>query len=162
MVRNPIRDYTGMGRRSDADRSSMSGGAARRASLFLAMTLILGACGHHRGPDADSGGDDDGVNAVPANYKSDLIAAIHAYLNDPTGIRDAAVSEPALKSVGSETRYVVCLKFNPKKNAAEYAGVKEVAAVFLAGRFDHFVEIPRDLCAGVTYMPFPELQKLPP
>jgi hypothetical protein len=57
---------------------------------------------------------------------------------------------------------VACLKFNPKKNASEYAGVKEVAAVFLAGRFDQFVETAKDQCAGVTYVPFPELQKLPP
>jgi hypothetical protein len=59
-------------------------------------------------------------------------------------------------------RYVVCLKFDPKKNASEYAGVKEIAAAFLLGRFDQFVEIAHDLCAGVAYMPFPELQKLPP
>ena len=25
-----------------------------------------------------------------------------------------------------------------------------------------FIEAPRDQCAGVTYLPFPELQKLPP
>jgi hypothetical protein len=67
-----------------------------------------------------------------------------------------------LKSVGNNTRYVACLKFNAKKNAKDYAGVKEVAAVFLAGRFDQFVDTPKDLCAGVTYAPFPELQKLSP
>jgi len=91
---------------------------------------------------------------------------MHAYLNDPTDIHDAAISDPALKSVGGSTRYVVCVKFNAKKNAREYAGVKEVAAVFLVGRFDQFVETTndatKDLCVGVTYAPFPELQKLPP
>jgi hypothetical protein len=141
----------------------MNGGAARRASLLVGVMLLLGACGHHHGLEADSAGDDeDGINAYPTNYKSDILAAMHAYLNDPTDIHDAAISDPALKSIGNGTRYVACLKFNPKKNASEYAGVKEVAAVFLAGRFDQFVETAKDQCAGVTYVPFPELQKLPP
>ena len=30
------------------------------------------------------------------------------------------------------------------------------------GLLDQFVDTPKDLCAGVTYAPFPELQKLPP
>jgi hypothetical protein len=137
----------------------MNGSKARRAGLLLALLLALGACGHHGGAD----GDDVDINAYPANYRSDILAAMHAYLNDPTGIRDAAIAQPALKSVGyNVTHYIVCLHFNPKKNAAEFAGVKEVAAVFLAGRFDRFMETPKDQCAGATYAPFPELEKLPP
>ena len=136
--------------------------ARRRATLLLGLALLIGGCGH-RGLDAGgAGGDDDGINAYPKNYKSDILAAMHAYLNDPTDIHDAAIADPALKSVGNNTRYVACLKFNAKKNAREYVGVKEIAALFLAGRFDQFVDTPKDLCAGVTYAPFPELQKLPP
>jgi hypothetical protein len=133
----------------------------QRATLLLGLALLIGGCGH-RGFDGGAGGDDDGVNAYPKNYRSDILAAMHAYLNDPTDIHDAGIAEPALKSVGNNTRYVACLKFNAKKNAKDYAGVKEVAAVFLAGRFDQFVDTPKDLCAGVTYAPFPELQKLSP
>src|ERR1700691_905896 len=124
--------------------------ASRRATLLFGLALLMRGCGHH-GFDAGSGNDDDGVNAYPKNYKSDILAAMHAYLNDPTDIHDAAIADPALKSAGNNTRYVVCLKFNAKKNAREYAGVKEVAALFLAGRFDQFVDTPKDLCAGVTY-----------
>jgi hypothetical protein len=138
----------------------MIGSEARRAGLLLGMTLLLGACGHHQF-DADNGGDEE-LNAYPTNYKSDILAAMHSYLNDPTGIRDAAISQPALKPSGNFTRYMVCVQFIPKKNASEYAGVKQAAAVFLVGRFDHFVDTLRDECAGVTYTPFPELQKLSP
>lgn len=127
---------------------------SRRISLLLVIALTLGACGHNA-PDSDSG-----INAYPANYKSDILAAMHAYLNDPTGIRDASISEPALKS--SLSRYVVCLKFTAKKNPKEYAAPKEIAAIFLAGRFDRFIDTPKDECAGVTYAAFPELQKLTP
>ncbi|HXX51717.1 MAG TPA: hypothetical protein VEI98_10610 [Xanthobacteraceae bacterium] len=119
--------------------------------------LMLAACGHDLASDSDSG-----VNAYPTNYKSDILAAMHAYLNDPTGIRDAAISEPAMKSSGNLSRYVVCLRFNPKKSAGEYAGPREIAAVFLAGRLDRFVDTPKQECAGATYAAFPELQKLPP
>jgi len=118
---------------------------------------MLAACGHDLASDSDSG-----VNAYPTNYKSDILAAMHAYLNDPTGIRDAAISEPAMKSSGNLSRYVVCLRFNPKKSASEYAGPREIAAVFLAGRLDRFVDTPKQECAGATYAAFPELQKLPP
>ena len=38
--------------------------------------------------------------------------------------------------------------------------MREVAAVFVAGRFDQFIETPKELCAGVTYAAFPELEKL--
>jgi hypothetical protein len=146
----------------------MRGGAARRASVlqstgvFLGMMLLgplLGSCGHHQ-PGADS---DNGANVYPANYKSDLLGAMHAYLNNPTGIRDAAVSQPAIKTLAGTTRYTACLKFNAKKKGGnDYAGVKEIVAVFLAGRFDQFVENSKDICAGATYEPYPELQKLPP
>ncbi|MFY9838873.1 MAG: hypothetical protein WAK55_20830 [Xanthobacteraceae bacterium] len=126
----------------------------RRISLLLVMALALGGCGHN-GPDSDSE-----INAYPANYKADILAAMHAYLNDPTGIRDASISEPVLKSLLS--RYVVCLRFTAKRNAKEYAAPKEIAAIFLAGRFDRFIDTPKDECAGVTYTAFPELQKLTP
>jgi hypothetical protein len=145
----------------------MNGNAARRAGLILGVALWLGGCSHN--PLAASSDEDSGVNVYPANYKADILAAMHVYLNDPTGIRDAAVSPPVLKQAGSETRYVACVRFNPKKNSTDYAGSKELAAVFLVGRFDHFNDVPKEqtdatknLCAGVAYTPFPELQKLPP
>jgi hypothetical protein len=141
----------------------MRGGAALRASLVVGSALALGACGHQHWLDGDNAGD-DAIHAYPTKYKTDILSAMHAYLNDPTHVRDAAITEPGLKQTGngSTTRYVVCLKFNAKKNASEYAGMKEIAASFLAGRFDQFIEMPKELCAGVTYMPFPELQNLPP
>jgi hypothetical protein len=141
----------------------MSGGAVLRASLLLGAMVALSACGRQARLDVSNVGD-DGINAYPSNYKSEILSAMHAYLNDPTGIRDAVIAEPVLKPAGTggTTRYVACLKFNPKKNATEYAGAKEIAAIFLAGRFDQFNETPRDQCVGAAYGAFPELQKLPP
>ena len=55
---------------------------------------------------------------------------------------------------------MVCVRFNGKKAGNEYAGVREIAAVFVAGRFDRFVDQAKEQCAGAVYAPFPELEKL--
>ena len=128
----------------------------RNVSMLLSLLFALSACGHNVLTD------DDDINVYPTNYKSDILAAMHAYLKNPTGIRDAAISEPTIKSSGSVNRYVACLRFTPKKNASEYGGTREIAAVFMGGRLDRFVDLPKTECTGITYAAFPELQNLPP
>jgi hypothetical protein len=137
-----------------------------RFGPIVAIAFTLGACAHQHPPsDAAVYGSEAQINTYPANYKTDIAAAMRAYLNDPSGIRDASVSEPVLKpaSTSMPERYVACLRFNAKKTATVYAGTKEIAAVFLAGRFDQFVDAPKEeqgLCANTAYNPFPELEKL--
>jgi hypothetical protein len=133
----------------------------------LAFVLALGGCAHGSNLGGAAAENDPDINILPANYKPEILAAMHAYLADPTGIRDAGIAPPALKTAGGNLRYVVCLRFNAKKRGTEYAGTKELSAVFVAGRFDRFLEIPkeehadeRDRCAGATYVAFPELEKL--
>jgi len=139
----------------------MNGGGRRRHVGLIIVALALSACagGRHR---TDEAGGDEGVNAYPTNYKTDILAAMRVYLSDPTAIRDASISEPVLKSatLTMPSRYMLCLRFNPKKTATVYEGVREVAAVFVAGRFDQFIETPKELCAGAAYAPFPDLEKL--
>jgi hypothetical protein len=135
----------------------MNGGGCRRHVGLIIIALALSACagGQHKT-------DEEGINAYPTNYKTDILAAMRVYLNDPTAIRDASISEPVLKpaTLTMPSRYMLCLRFNPKKTATVYEGTREVAAVFVAGRFDQFIETPKELCAGATYAPFPELEKL--
>jgi hypothetical protein len=133
----------------------MIGGGARwrLAGLLLGAALGLGGCGHHHRSD-------DEINVLPTNYKAEILAGMHAYFNDPTGIRDAGIAEPVLKPVGGPMRYVVCVRFNAKQSGTTYAGVRDFAAVFLDGRFDRFIETPRQQCDGATYAPFPELERL--
>jgi hypothetical protein len=142
-----------------------SGAGWRRAGLLFVTTLLLGSCaGHHSGLGGQSGGD-DAPQVYPDNYKSEILAAMHAYLNDPTGIRDAGISPPTLKPIANGTRYIVCLRFNGKEdNGAYYAGDKQIAAEFRDGRFDDFLDTAasREPCTGATYQPFPELEQLKP
>jgi hypothetical protein len=132
-----------------------------RSRLVIAIALLLGACSHQ---DVDDVTSSPGANIYPANYKTDILAAMHAYLNDPTGVRDAALAPPELKpaTMSMPARYVACLRFNAKKNANGYAGPKEIAALFGGGRFDQFVDNPstKELCAAAAYAPFPELEQL--
>ena len=136
------------------------GGAGRRHVGLIIIALALSACAGGQHKTDENGG--EGVNAYPTNYKTDIVAAMRVYLNDPTAIRDASISEPVLKpaTLTMPSRYMLCLRFNPKKTATVYEGTREVAAVFVAGRFDQFIETPKELCAGVTYAAFPELEKL--
>ena len=142
----------------------MNGNGARwrRAGLFIAAALLLGGCGGHHFGFGGRGGEGEGVNAYPQNYKADILAAMHAYLNDPTDIRDATMSEPMFKPVGNGNRYIVCLRFDGKQDNGMYAGDKLIAAAFLAGRFDDFLDAAaaRAPCAGAALMPFPELEQL--
>jgi hypothetical protein len=141
---------------------NVNGARWQGAGVLVAATFLLGACaGHHFG---GSNGDEGEIHSFPDNYKSEILAAMHAYLNDPTGIHDAAMSEPMLKSVANGTRYIVCLRFNGKRDNGMYAGDQQIAAVFLAGRFDDFLDVAgaREPCAGAAYAPFPELEQLKP
>lgn len=150
----------------------------------LGLAVLLGACSHgmHTSSEPPTPSPEDAqINIPPANYKADILGAMRAYLNDPTGIRDAGISEPAIKGVGNHPRYVVCVRYNAKKRGNEYAGPRELAAVFMVGKFDRFLEAerprerpqeqkpqeetateqkPQGPCAGAVYAPFPELQKL--
>ena len=99
----------------------MQDNARRRlARLVLGLTCLLAACAHEPPSDTAAGANSE-INTPPANYKRDILAAMHAYLSDPTAIRDAGIAEPALKAVGNAPRYVVCLRFNAKKRGNEYA-----------------------------------------
>jgi hypothetical protein len=131
-------------------------------ALLIGAALLLGGCGHNR---ADQATVEQSINAPPTNYKADLVAAMHAYLNDPTGVRDASISEPTLRSatLSMPARYIGCVRYNAKKTATVYAGTHELAAVFLAGRFDQFIDQPKqtkELCADAAYAPFPELEAM--
>jgi hypothetical protein len=130
-----------------------------RTFLYAALILAapgLGACGgvHNQGRVAGE------PNIPPANYKAEIQAFLRTYLNDPTNIRSASISEPALMQVGGVERYASCLKFNARKSSTEYEGSKERVVLFLAGRLDTMVMARADQCGKAVYQPFPEIERL--
>jgi hypothetical protein len=126
---------------------------------LLIGLLLLAGCSSERqfsGVETQGGA---GVNVFPEKYREEILAYQRSYLNDPTGIRAAALSQPALRKVGSVERYVVCVRFNAKAPGGAYAGIRDQLAIFLAGKLDQ-MGVTRELCKDATYEPFPELERL--
>ena len=132
--------------------------SARRSWLLL-LAVALAGCASTDNLSYTSDRD-EAVQVSPTNYRSDLLALLKTYLNDPRGVREAMIAEPVQRKVGGRQRFVVCLRFNAKETDGSYRGVKERGALFVDGRLDRLIEKPEDLCAGATYAPFPELEKL--
>ena len=110
------------------------------------------------------------VNTIlPQNYKSEILAYMRTYLNDPTQVRDALISDPVIKPVDGADRYIVCLRYNAKKSGGQYAGNKDNVITFREGRFNRMIDGIRDpregreareQCKDVPLKPFPELERL--
>lgn len=126
----------------------------------LAIMLLAGCAA--REPDVFLRNDrrDEAANTQPANARGDILAFLRTYLNDPSRIRDATVSEPVLRQFGAVQRYIVCLRYNARDLDGKYTGAKDRLAVFVGGKLDQLVEQPRDNCTGVEQKPFPELEQL--
>src|SRR4051794_19913272 len=127
--------------------------------LLLLLLLLLAACAGERqfsGQETQGGA---GVNVFPEKYRAEILAYQRSYLNDPTGIRSAAITQPALRKIGSVERYVACVRFNAKAAGGTYTGVRDHIAIFLAGKLDQMA-VTREECKEATYGPFPELERL--
>jgi hypothetical protein len=129
----------------------------RRLTLFsLAIAAIaLGACSSSSGA-----GPVANPNVFPAQYRNEIITTLISSLDDPTGIRDASISDPVLRPAGRDQRYVVCMRFDSRDVQRRYTGMTERIAYFYAGHLNQLVKTTApDQCAGVVYKPWPELEK---
>jgi hypothetical protein len=148
--------FLSTGRMEVASRDSrprMQVGAVAAASV---LALALAGCssfGRQPEPPIEP-------NIYPTEYKPALLKFLQTYLSDPREVREAFVAEPVLRQVGSDTRYVLCLRYNAKDFDGRYEGSKEKAAVYFAGKMTQFVDGRPEWCGGAAYQPFPELQAL--
>ncbi len=141
----------------------------RRSVLGLATlaAAMLGGCTTDIGPSqAELKQTWEDQNVYPAGYKTDLLAFMRTYLNDPSHVRNASASQPQLKLLGPNERgqrYVVCVRYTARTTEGKYTTPKEGAASFISGKLDRFFDVPlyvRGLCKDAAYAPFPELEKL--
>jgi len=105
----------------------------------------------------------DAQNVYPQAFRQDLLAFLRTYLNDPSQVRGAEISQPQLKYVGPGDRYVACVRYNSRNSDGKYLGSKDGAAIYVGGKLDRFLDTPRDvrqLCKEVAFAPFPELERL--
>ena len=103
------------------------------------------------------------ANTTPPgpSYKAEVVAFMRTYLNDPTGVKDAFISEPALRSLESVDRYSLCLRYTAHKGPGQpYAASKDSLVLFREGRLDRIIDAAREACKDAAYQPFRELEQL--
>ncbi|MGB6997951.1 MAG: hypothetical protein WBD96_10385 [Pseudolabrys sp.] len=138
----------------------------RALALLMAVSVAvaLGGCATETGPSASElKARWDAQNVFPQGYRQDLLAFLRTYLNDPSHVRSASVSQPQLKYIGPGDRYVACVRYNARNSDGKYVGSKDGAAIYVAGKLDRFLDTPKDvreLCKEVAFVPFPELERL--
>jgi hypothetical protein len=137
--------------------------------MVLAPAIVLGACSNYEAM-RDAAAYDEQANTVyPQNYKAEIVSFMRTYLNDPTQVRDAHISDPIVKTADSASRYIVCVRYNAKKSGGQYAGRKDSVVTFRQGRLDRIIDSGRDpraaretreVCKDVAMKPFIELEQL--
>jgi len=138
----------------------------RALALLMAgsVAVALGGCATETGPSASElKARWDAENVYPQGYRQDLLAFLRTYLNDPSQVRSASVSQPQLKYIGPGDRYIACVRYNARNSDGKYVGSKDGAAIYVAGKLDRFLDTPKDvreLCKEVAFAPFPELERL--
>ena len=139
----------------------------RWASLVSMLTvggivsIALAGCARDVGPTAEElKARWEAQNVYPEGYRSDLLAFMRTYLNDPVGVRGASLAEPVQRSVGGNMRYVACVRYAAKDFNGRYAPVQERGIAFVDGRLDRVIDNSAEVCAGASYQPFPEMEKM--
>jgi len=139
-------------------------GFGRMRLVALVLAGVLAGCTTNIEPSASElKARWDAENVYPQRYRQDLLAFLRTYLNDPSHVRSAAVSQPQLKYIGPGDRYVACVRYDARNTDGKYVGSKDGAAVYVGGKLDRFLDTPREvreLCKEVAYAPFPELERL--
>jgi len=137
------------------------GTSAKFAGVLL-LPILLAACASSDESKPITFTDDRGVSdqPFPQDYRAEILAFMRTYLNNPVGVHDAAMAAPVQRTLGRRLRYVSCLRFTPRESDGSYGRPRERAIVYVDGRLDRVVENAGESCAGATYAPFPELEKM--
>ena len=99
---------------------------AMRAAMLL-CSFGLSACAGPSGSIAFTESA-SGPQPFPTNYRTDLLAFMRTYLNDPVGVRGAAVAEPVQRTVGGNMRYVACVRYSAKDFNNRYTPYRNAAS----------------------------------
>jgi hypothetical protein len=101
-------------------------------------------------------------NLFPARYKSEIADFMRTWLKNPTKVKDAFVSQPVLKPVAGTPHYIACVRYNPRDTKSQYEGNQQNVAIFLGGRLNQFLPDDPQMCAGLAYQRYPEIESMVP
>jgi len=133
-------------------------GISAKRLVILLVPVALAACTDGRS--FSLFGDRDTPQSFPENYRPELLAFMKTYLNNPVGVRDAAVGDPVMRDVNGRMRYITCLRYSARESDGSYREPRDRAVLFVNGRLDRMIEKSGELCTGVALAPFPELEKM--
>jgi hypothetical protein len=129
------------------------------AILLLPLTLA-GCLGNDETRAVSFVEDSNEAQPFPANYRPEILAFMHTYLNSPVGVRGAQIAEPVQRTVGGRARFVACLRYSERQSDGSYREPRERAIVFVSGRLDRIMANASEECAGAVYGAFPDLEKM--
>ena len=127
------------------------------ASACLLSVLAVGLTGCSG---SGSKQPEENPNVFPADYKNEILLTMTSTLDDPTNVRGAFISEPALPQAGKEERYVVCVRSDSRNANKQYTGSMDRIGYFYAGHLNQLIDATKEQCGNAAYKPFPELEKL--
>jgi hypothetical protein len=104
--------------------------------------------------------DSNDVQPFPSNFRTETLAFMRTYLNNPAGLREAMMADPVQQTVGGRPRWVGCVRFKEKQPDGSYREPRERAIVFVNGRLDRVAQNSAEFCSAAAYAPFPELEKM--
>jgi hypothetical protein len=96
----------------------------------------------------------------PENYKTEVINFMRSSLTNR--VRDASIAQPVLRPMDKVPQYITCVRYTLLDVKNQPAGSETKLAIFLGGRLMQFLPGDPQVCAGLTYQRFPELEAVAP
>ncbi|WP_156434725.1 hypothetical protein [Bradyrhizobium lablabi] len=133
-----------------------------KIAAMMLLPIALSACAASDEGKPITFTEDRGISnqPFPRNYRAEVLAFLKTYLNNPVGVRDAAMADPVERVIGGRQRYVACVRFSARETEGGYREPRERAILFVDGRLDRIIENAAEPCAGAAYAPFAELEKM--
>ena len=145
----------------------MSGCNGARVGLAaLLLAAALGGCSSESGSGFAFGRTAErsplDPKLFPAQYKTEIADFMRRNLTNPTKVKDAFIGQPVLKPVGGQPQYVTCVRYNPRDSKDQYTGPETKLAIFLGGQLTQFLAGNPEMCAGLAYQRYPEIESMVP
>jgi hypothetical protein len=133
---------------------------AKVLAILLLPLALAGCLGNEDTRPISFVEDSNEAQPFPTNYRPEILAFMHTYLNNPVGVRQGQIAEPVQRTVGGRARYVACLRYSERQSDGAYRDPRERAIVFVNGRLDRIIANAGEECAGAVYAAFPDLEKM--
>ena len=75
---------------------------------------------------------------------------------------DAAIGQPVLRTMDKVPQYITCVRYSPLDIKNQPTGSETKLAIFLGGRMMQYLPGDPQVCGGLTYQRFPELEAMQP